>query len=461
MCFPRQFLHSFVFGPHSFSFFSSWQALDRDPPQGRSVWKLRVEVRDGQRWGEGEATPAPPLPPISPTYLHRQASWGHHEPGRDPSVAEGTASGEHKKKKINYHMKETSSLGHKTAAPRSRLLYKHNYDVRQERQFIKKKNATGSLRLPRHFRSKFGVDFQCRDAECSREYGNGNSGSKHIQNTATEALYGRWNAAPRRLQMGRLKVLKKSRLFPIFTPEPQTTGQRMRNQRHHLREGRERALGRNDGVHKTSESMGHKSHRKMRKIRPRRPRASINLTSRVVSRSTRIKAVTTGNSATTIHNTSWRIISSSRGSDRVQPYSRHRGVWSPLQPVNQTTNYWDRNEKEEVDFPLSHDTMGDSEPHGTSSGSDNPSILTRVHMVTRDASGMPTRRVTDASDDLECKRFVLRRDAAKGGEEHWGRRVHVTETTVTVLVKDINDNAPMFPDLTMIGRVRENAAEGE
>ncbi|XP_050738703.1 putative neural-cadherin 2 isoform X2 [Eriocheir sinensis] len=438
------------------------KALDRDPPLGRSVWRLRVEVRDGQRWGEGEATPAPPLPPISPTYLHRQASWGHHEPGRDPSVAEGIPSGEQKKKKINYHMKETSSLGLKTAAPRSGFLYKHNYDVRQERQFIKMKNVTGSLRLPRHFRSKFGVDFQCRDAECPREYGNGNSGSKHTQSTATETLYGRWNTAPRGLQMDRLKVLKKSRLVPIFTPEPHTTGQRMRNRRHHRREGRERALGRNDGVRKTSESVGHKSHRKVRKIRPRRPRTSINLPPRVVSRSTRGKAVTTGDSAITTHNTSWRITSSSsRESDTVQPYSRHRGVWSTLQPVNQAPNYWGRNEKGEVDFNLPSDTMCDSEPHGTSPGSDHPSILTRGRRVTRDTSGTTVRKLADAAtDDLECRRFMLRRDSAQGGEEHWGRRVHVTETTVTVLVKDINDNAPVFPDLTMIGRVRENAAEG-
>lgn len=422
-----------------------------------------MEVRDGQQWGEGEATPAPPLPPISPTYLHRQASWGHHEPGRDPSVAEGTPRGEHKKKKINYHMKETSSLGHKTAAPRSGFLYKHNYDVRQERQFMKMKNVTGSLRLPRHFRSKFGVDFECRDAECSREYGNGSRGSKLTQNTATETLYGRWNTAPSGLQMDRLKVLKKSRLVPIFTPEPHTTGQRMKNRKHHRREGQQRALGRDDGVRKTSESVGHKSHRKVRKRRPRRPQAPLNLPPRVVSRSTRDKAVTTGNSATTTHNTNWRITSSSsRESDTAQPYSRHGGVCSTLQPVSQTTNYWGRNEKEKIDFPLSHDTLGDTEPRDMSPGSDHPSILTRRHRVTRDTSGITVRKLADAStDDSECRRFVLRRDSAKGGEEHWGRRVHVTETTVTVLVKDINDNAPVFPDLTMIGRVRENAAEGE
>lgn len=461
MCFPSQFLQSFVSGRHSFSVFSSWQALDRDPPQGKSVWRLRVEVRDGQQWGEGEATPSPPLPPIAPTYLHRQASWGHHEPGRDLSVAEGTASGEHKKKKINYHMKETSSLGHKTAASRSRLLYKHNYDVRQERQFITMKNMTGSLRLRRHFRSKFGVDFQCRDGECSREHGDGNSGRTHTQHTAAGISYRRWNAAqptyqPTNLPMGRWRVLKKSRPVPVFAPEHHTTHQRTRNQRHHQHKGWEKELGSNVGAHKTNESVGHKSHRKVRKLRRRHSRASMNLPRSTVHRSSRGKSATTGNSATT-HNTNWRITSSpSRASGPGHPYSRHRGVRSTLPPVNQTKHHWDgQHEEIETNVPLSY---GNSDPRRTIPDSDHPS----GHRVTREAPGIPTGRVTDAFDDLECKRLVLRGDSAQGGGEgHWGKRVHVTKTTVTVLVKDINDNAPVFPDLTMIGRVRENAAEGE
>ncbi|KAK8754219.1 hypothetical protein OTU49_014948, partial [Cherax quadricarinatus] len=35
-------------------------------------------------------------------------------------------------------------------------------------------------------------------------------------------------------------------------------------------------------------------------------------------------------------------------------------------------------------------------------------------------------------------------------------QVHVAETVVTVLVKDINDNAPVFPNTTMYGEVQEN-----
>ncbi|KAK3860230.1 hypothetical protein Pcinc_033702, partial [Petrolisthes cinctipes] len=36
------------------------------------------------------------------------------------------------------------------------------------------------------------------------------------------------------------------------------------------------------------------------------------------------------------------------------------------------------------------------------------------------------------------------------------RRIHVVETLVTVVVKDINDNSPVFPNSTMFGEVQEN-----
>ncbi|XP_045131274.1 putative neural-cadherin 2 isoform X2 [Portunus trituberculatus] len=41
-------------------------------------------------------------------------------------------------------------------------------------------------------------------------------------------------------------------------------------------------------------------------------------------------------------------------------------------------------------------------------------------------------------------------------EEMRREQVHVAETVVTVVVKDINDNAPVFPNATMFGEVQEN-----
>ncbi|XP_042868844.1 putative neural-cadherin 2 [Penaeus japonicus] len=49
-------------------------------------------------------------------------------------------------------------------------------------------------------------------------------------------------------------------------------------------------------------------------------------------------------------------------------------------------------------------------------------------------------------------------DDTRGGATR--QKVHVAETVVTVLVKDINDNAPVFPNATMFGKVRENGEPG-
>lgn len=46
-------------------------------------------------------------------------------------------------------------------------------------------------------------------------------------------------------------------------------------------------------------------------------------------------------------------------------------------------------------------------------------------------------------------------------EEMRREQVHVAETVVTVVVKDINDNAPVFPNATMFGEVQENGPIGE
>lgn len=49
------------------------------------------------------------------------------------------------------------------------------------------------------------------------------------------------------------------------------------------------------------------------------------------------------------------------------------------------------------------------------------------------------------------------------GTRRWvrGGRVHLVETVVTLLVKDINDNPPVFPNTTMFGEVQENGPIGE
>ncbi|XP_050739089.1 uncharacterized protein LOC127009752 [Eriocheir sinensis] len=55
---------------------------------------------------------------------------------------------------------------------------------------------------------------------------------------------------------------------------------------------------------------------------------------------------------------------------------------------------------------------------------------------------------------------VSRTNGGGPGWVHRGR-VHLVETVVTLLVKDINDNPPVFPNTTMFGEVQENGPIGE
>ncbi|KAK7080331.1 Cadherin, partial [Halocaridina rubra] len=66
----------------------------------------------------------------------------------------------------------------------------------------------------------------------------------------------------------------------------------------------------------------------------------------------------------------------------------------------------------------------------------------------KEVKGEPNKRKIgfDGVGNKENKRGSI--------EEH--ERVHVVETVVTVIVKDINDNSPVFPNTTLYGEVQEN-----
>ncbi|MPC33149.1 Neural-cadherin [Portunus trituberculatus] len=61
----------------------------------------------------------------------------------------------------------------------------------------------------------------------------------------------------------------------------------------------------------------------------------------------------------------------------------------------------------------------------------------------------------DRQDYHASRADWVTRGRARGG------RVHLVETVVTLLVKDINDNPPVFPNTTMFGEVQENGPIGE
>ena len=82
--------------------------------------------------------------------------------------------------------------------------------------------------------------------------------------------------------------------------------------------------------------------------------------------------------------------------------------------------------------------------------------------VTREASQedlTPTSLKEDSCE--EVRMFGRNLFKTEGGGGSQGSRVHVVETVVTVVVKDINDNAPVFPNTTMLGHVQENGPTGE
>lgn len=407
-----------------------------------------MEVRDGQRWDVGEAPPASPQL-TSPPYLHRQASWGHHEPGRDPSSGEGTDIEGHKKK-TNYHIKESSSSGQKTAAARPGRLYKHGDDAWQERQFPLK-ILTGKSRLPRHFRSRF-VHFYCRDVgDCASGYENGWSETKQ-NNTVKGTPNRRWKTASLDSEMVPLRISKKPRPAAVSPSKHYKTNQQLKRHRHEERElkkqrhrkhkRRERQLETN--LLKSNKSRRNRKHRRM-KGQHRFLDDITSIPPGIVSASPTGKDVASG----TLPEKTYRKRRKAKRDSNPEEAIRYRGLQSARQ-ASRTTISLNRHED---DFPLSSGTTDDTKPHGTP---DSGSQILRRHPRAARVSGMIATEATTA--DQKCTKFVLRRDSTDGW---WARKVHVTATTVTVFVKDINDNAPVFLNGTMLGHVRENAAEGE
>ncbi|XP_063874461.1 putative neural-cadherin 2 isoform X1 [Scylla paramamosain] len=95
---------------------------------------------------------------------------------------------------------------------------------------------------------------------------------------------------------------------------------------------------------------------------------------------------------------------------------------------------------------------GPEEPHRTHSGHSG------YNAGFRERRDVPRPSPNSQQDDGGCSAAgISLRGGSAGGDEG---RVHVAETVVTVVVKDINDNAPVFPNATMVGQVQENVPAG-
>lgn len=77
----------------------------------------------------------------------------------------------------------------------------------------------------------------------------------------------------------------------------------------------------------------------------------------------------------------------------------------------------------------------------------------------RDGGGCQDYGVYSLATEAEEPEVFLGPTAGRRTSSGRGR-VHVVETVVTVVVKDINDNAPVFPNTTVYGEMQENGEAG-
>lgn len=75
--------------------------------------------------------------------------------------------------------------------------------------------------------------------------------------------------------------------------------------------------------------------------------------------------------------------------------------------------------------------------------------------------GAFTLSATEAISIHEAQLRHMASQVLRGRSHRRRNKVHVVETVATIVVKDINDNAPIFPNMTVYGEVQENGPIGE
>ena len=73
----------------------------------------------------------------------------------------------------------------------------------------------------------------------------------------------------------------------------------------------------------------------------------------------------------------------------------------------------------------------------------------------------PVDKESEMNSVHEAQLRHMASQVMRGHSHHKRGNVHVVETTVTIIVKDINDNAPIFPNATIYGDVQENGPIGK
>ncbi|XP_037782795.1 putative neural-cadherin 2 [Penaeus monodon] len=388
--------------------------LDRDPPYGKAVWKVKVQVRDGQRLpyyqmggsrrsrmpksghGEGRRVPHYPHPPTD-----RQGGWHQVEDGADfddfvdymmdgPAEGRGEGEGTSRSRSGWGGTREKTRITGEGRKNKARGERRHRTRIGGEKGYKKyrtqsmKKNSKGNRRrkLPNSFLDGDGD-------------GDGAEGMKRPKVFR--------HSARRKHQQMSPGIRRR-----LLSLEELVSSEKGRNYMEELTQSR-----RGDARHG----------------------------SRIPSR-----------------NGTWRAVFPNEG-NRVGTRSS-----IPVSP---------RREKNDLkslksSWPLPDDPLSPHDPRG------NPRRHSRRHKRYHDLS-LNDHWYMDASvsvvDSSGCQdygvplpgaddpAYHLPGYASEGEPITWtgGRgRVHVVEAVVTVVVKDINDNPPMFPNATLFGEVQEN-----
>ncbi|KAK8405089.1 hypothetical protein O3P69_001579 [Scylla paramamosain] len=420
------------------------RALDRDPPQGRGVWRLRVEVRDGQWWGDDQNSPTFPRH-YSPSHPHRQASWGRQEPQLLPDAAEEALRGW-----------EGGGVFPEPATG------DRNRGAREERHASPPRADSGTPVLglvtqykPSMAPSMNGADRprpEKRHPTAETKYKAPSVSENQKDSDDKGGASGQDNSygmAPHERQM-RFKDA-----FDAFTPAPHL--QDIQGHQQQQRPTPANGYGRTTEAFKSQHSEKPITH-KSPKLPPPPPWDRRHPPG---TRSAHHATKAEGEVAEESHHIAQIRRGQNKKRNPTQPRPRQGTEPAIVPPRQDVLDAFTKGEKE-ADSSL-HFSDNVSESPGASYTAGSSSRDTRGVRLSRDANEMTFTSLGDIlTEDYECEDVTVIAYEYDGVQGDGGRerRVHVVETEVTVVVKDINDNAPVFPNATMIGHVQENGAAG-
>ncbi|KAK8404802.1 hypothetical protein O3P69_001423 [Scylla paramamosain] len=495
------------------------RALDRDPPHGRGLWRLRVEVRDGQWWEDEEVIGPNLIDLSSPTHHHRQASWGHREPAGDPhtGVPSGNVRGGVRivtplTETYRNWRSERHALVSEPTAPRiedsgSLLMDKSvPWSTAGATRHLRPANRVSDKAwLQESHSSASGLAYDSGGEILSPTTRDKDLNSKHDLPPAPAGWRDRRGTLPHDSQMRHVvAVPRKPRHAPysmsreashvVLRPRQEIRGdalhEKQRRQKRDNEEIKVPTLGGNisrslrkqyvdllSNRHEPSDAITH--HRALAgddgggvKYTAALER-NISNTSRYIPSDTltdsRREGEETKHSLLTLtRNTQGVVTPNIKTTNPTEPQPENRGTQSASLGRKELKTEKSRRqkltkEKENARF------IRKKKPSMSSSTRPrivSPSEHLKGVRLQRDASEMDFT-FGNLEEDIEeeeeeeeeeeslCEEMML---DSGGGDSGW--RIHVVETVVTVVVKDINDNAPVFPDTTMLGHVQENGAAG-